>query len=64
MLVLFHDKKYYNCINLFPCILWDLIVIDLVLSDEDLLKIVDLATSSGLNTHKGPCEEHMWKFKS
>ena len=29
---LFHDKKCCNCINLFPCILWDFIVLDLVLS--------------------------------
>ena len=29
-----------------------------------LLKIVDLMTSSGLNTRERPCEEHMWKFKS
>ena len=32
MLALFHDKKYCNCINLFPCILWDFIVLSLVLS--------------------------------
>jgi len=44
--------------------LWDLIVMDLDLSGEDLLEIVDLATGSGLSTHERPCEEHMWKFKS
>ena len=38
MLALFHDKKYCNWINLFFCILWDLIVIGLILSGEDLLK--------------------------
>ena len=38
MLALFHGKKYYNYINLFPCILWDLIVFSLVLNGEDLLK--------------------------
>ena len=32
MLALFHGKKYYNCINLFPYILWDSIVMGLVLS--------------------------------
>ena len=32
MLVLFHDKKCCNCINLFPCTLWDFILLDLVLS--------------------------------
>ena len=32
MLVLFHDKKCCNCINLFPCILCNLIVMGLVLS--------------------------------
>ena len=31
-------KKCYNCINLFPCILWDLFVMGLVLSGEDLLE--------------------------
>ena len=38
ILALFHDKKCCNCINLFPCILWNLIVMSLVLSDENLLK--------------------------
>ena len=37
MFALFHGKKYCNFINLFPCILWDLIVFGLVLSCEDLL---------------------------
>ena len=32
MLALFHNKKCYNCINLFSCILWDFIVLGLVLS--------------------------------
>ena len=32
MLVLFHDRKCCNCINFFPCILWDFIVLNLVLS--------------------------------
>ena len=32
MLALFLDKKYCNCIKLFPCILWDSIVLGLVLS--------------------------------
>ena len=45
MLAVFHDKKYCNFINLFHCILCDLIVMSLVLSGEDLLKIVDLAIS-------------------
>ena len=40
MLVLFYDKKYCNCI------LWDLIVMDLVLSDEDLLKNLILRLGS------------------
>ena len=41
MLALFLDKKGWNCINLFPCILWDLIVMDLVLSGEYLIKTVE-----------------------
>ena len=32
MLILFHDKKYCNCINFVLCILWDFIVLGLVLS--------------------------------
>ena len=32
MLALSHDKKCCNCINLFPCILWNFIVLSLVLS--------------------------------
>ena len=32
MLALFNIKRYCNFINLFPCILWDLIIIGLVLS--------------------------------
>ena len=38
VLALFHDKECCNCINLFPCILWVLIVMGLDLSGEDLLK--------------------------
>ena len=32
VLALFHDKKWCNYINLFPCILWDFIVMSLVVS--------------------------------
>ena len=35
---LFHNKKCCNCINLFPCILWDFILLALVLSWWRLLK--------------------------
>ena len=38
VLALFHDKKCYNCINLFPCILWDFTILGLVLSWWRLLK--------------------------
>ena len=38
---LFHDKKCCNCINLFPYTLWDLFVMGLVLSSEDLIKTVE-----------------------
>ena len=38
VLALFHDKKCCNCINLFSCILYDLLVMSLVLSGKDLLK--------------------------
>ena len=68
MLGLFHNRKCCNFINLFSCILWDLIVMSLILSWQRLLKMVDLTTwlvtGSGLSTHERTCEEHMWKFKS
>ena len=68
MLAEFHDKKCCNFINLFLCILWDLIVMGLVLSWWRLLKTVDLvtwlATGSRLGTSKMLCEKHIWKFKS
>ena len=38
VLALFHGKKCCRCINLFSCILWDLIVMGLILSGENLLK--------------------------
>ena len=53
MLDLFHNKKCCNSINLIPCILWDLIVMGLVLSDEDLIKIVE-----------GHMRSTCWKLKS
>ena len=40
MLALFHEKKCCNFINLFPFILWDLIVMGLVLSWSRFLKTV------------------------
>ena len=46
MLALFHDKKCCNCINLFPCILWDLFVKSLVLSWWRLLKTEKIAQDS------------------
>ena len=42
MLALFHDKNCCNFINLFLYILWDLIVIGLVLSDEAFIKTVEV----------------------
>ena len=38
VLTLFYDKKCCNYINLFPCILWDLFIMSLVLSWWRLLK--------------------------
>ena len=32
LLALFHNKKCCNCFNLYPCTLWDFIVLGLVLS--------------------------------
>ena len=64
MLALFYDKKCCNCINLFSCILWDLIVMSSVLGWWRLLTTVDFVTGSRLDTRERQCEEHMWKFKS
>jgi len=41
ILALFRDKKCCDFINSFPCILWDLIVMSLVLSGKDLIKTVE-----------------------
>ena len=53
MLALFHDKKCCNFFNLFLCILWDLILMGLVLSGEDLIKKVE-----------GNMMSRCWKAKS
>ena len=63
---LFHDKKCYNCINLFSYILWDFIVLGLVLSWWRLLKPVKLATCSRVdNPWKVMWGEHVgsWRVK-
>ena len=63
ILALFYDKKCCNCINLFPCILWDLFKMGLVLNWWRLLKIVDLATCPRLTrkwtTHEKSREKHV-----
>ena len=68
MLILSHDKKYCNFINLFPYILWELIVMGLVLSWWRLLKNLISRHGSWLaqdyNTREKPCEEHMRKFNN
>ena len=68
MLTLFHDKKCCNFINLFPYILWELIVMGLVLIWWRLLKNLISWLGSRLaqdcNTHERPCEEHMRKFNN
>ena len=53
ILALFHDKKCCNFINLFPCILQDLIVMSLVLGGEDFIKTVE-----------GCMMSNCWKLKS
>ena len=66
-LALFHDKKCSNCINLFPCILWDLFVLGLALSWWRLLKTVKFATCLRLTrewtTRKRSHEKHMLKVE-
>ena len=55
MLVLFHNKKCCNCINLFSCNLWDLFVMGLVLSGEYLMKIAKGYVRSTCRKLKNQC---------
>ena len=63
-MALFHDKKCCNCIKLFPCILWDFIVLDLVLSWWKIEHVLDKVSrfheclAKSLPA-KEPCEKHM-----
>ena len=67
MLVLFHDKKCWNFIYLFPCILWDFTILGLVLSwwrIKPTMRSVQfrdyLARSSQVKiSTKRPHEKHM-----
>ena len=51
MLALFHDKKCCKCIKLFPCILWDFIVLGLTLSWWKIEHEMKISVVSWL-THK------------
>ena len=55
ILTLFHDKKCCNFFNLFPCILWDLIVMSLVLSGQNLIKTVEGQMGSIFQKLKRQC---------
>ena len=66
MFALFHDKKCCNFFNLFPCILWDFIVLGLVLSWWRIKlnwRSVHFTTISRevreKVSHKKACENHM-----
>ena len=72
MLVLSHDKKCCNFINLFPSILWDLIVIGLVLSwwksDQDSQRsheehMSEAEESMSFVTHLTNCQLMRWPAK-
>ena len=67
MLTLFYDKKCCNYINLFPCILWDVIVIGLILSWQKLLKTMKFMPWSWLThewtTHERSHEKHMLEIE-
>ena len=68
VLALFQDKKCSNFIKLFPCILWDLIVMGLILSWWRLLKTVKirnlLATESPVdNPQKVIWEAHAGSWR-
>ena len=65
MLTLFHDKKCCNFINLFPCILWALIAIGLVLSWWRLLKkMISRLGSRVVQPMKGHVRSICQKLKS
>ena len=60
---LFLDKKSYNFINLFLCILWDFFVMSLVSSKDMLEKLISLLGSSGV-TCKGHIRSTCQKLKT
>ena len=68
MLTLFHDKKYCNCINLFPCILWDFTVLGLVLSWWRIKYAMKISAVSPLAckkfANKGSCEKVTWEAQA
>ena len=73
MLVLFHDRKCSNCINLFLCILWDFIVLSLVLNwwrieHEMKISIVSRLSCEKFAKRVTREKEHIrstcWKLKS
>ena len=55
MLALFLDEKCYSFIYLSPYILWDLIVMGLFLSGEDLIKTVECHMRSTCQKLKSQC---------
>ena len=65
MLALFHDKECCNCNKLFPCILWNCIVLGLVLSwwrIKHAMKIIAvLWLSCEKLTSKGTRENATWE---
>ena len=73
MLVLFHNKKCYNCNKLFLCILWNFIILGLVLSWWKIKHAMKISAISRLarkkleskGTRKPTWEAHAgsWKVK-
>ena len=65
MLALFHDKKYCNCNKLFPCILWNFIILDLVLSwwkIKHAMKIIAISRLACKKlASKRTCEKATWE---
>ena len=69
MLALFHDKKFCNCFNFVPCILWNFIVLGLVLSWWRIEHKMKNQCSFAIGSWEGfPRKWHMkstcWKLKS
>ena len=69
MLTLFYDKMCCNCFNFVPCILWDFIVLDFVLSWRRIEHVLDeqvdfVSVLQEAYLQKSHVRSICWKLKS